>query len=302
MSDSAHSLRSSKGDVDFIGVGMIKSGSSWIGKILAEHPSILFSRQTSSKEIKFFNKPYNFAKGLDWYLKQFPVCPPEKLIGEFTPAYMMDKECAHRIAEHFPDAKILITLRNPIDMIYSYHRDKLASPWYLDVPDFETAVLEERFDDIECSLGDYAESLAPYYRHFPKERIFLTLMDDIAADPLMVSRQLFSFLGVDEFFRAPSLYQRINDSVEVRSELFHRILKNFVQMTRDSETVRSIQHSPRWNEILYHGYRRLNCRKAAPKPLRTITRSLLREYFFESNNRLSQLIGKDLSAWNASNL
>lgn len=290
--------RSGRG-VDFIGVGMIKSGSSWLGEILAEHPSILFSRQTSSKEIKFFNKPFNLAKGVDWYLKQFPPQALQKIRGEFTPGYMMDRGSARRIAEHFPDVKIIVALRNPIDMLYSYHRDKLASPWYLDVPDFESSVLKGKFDDIECHLGDYSLGLAPFYEYFPREQIFVTLMDDISSDPLRVSRQLFSFLGVEESFHASRLFSKINGNVEVRSAFIHKLLQHFVRVTKNTATIRSIQHSPRWNEILYHGYRRVNCCTTASKPLQPITRSLLSEYYSESNDRLGDLIRRDLSAWNA---
>lgn len=286
------------GMVDFIGVGMIKSGSTWIGKILSEHPEILFARRTSSKEIKYFNRPYNLSKGLSWYLRQFPPARPGKIRGEFTPGYMLDESTAEIIAAHFPSVKILVVLRNPVDMLYSYHQDRLASPWYDVNESFEAQVLAGSLSPLEIAIGDYATKLAPYYTIFPRQNIFVTLLDDIVADPCQVSTRLYEFLGISEKFIPPSLYLRVNDRVEVRSEKVHAFFKHVIRSTRRTSIVKSMEHSPRWNEIIYHGYRFVNCRHASPKPLSLAVRQALLAYYNESNCRLGDLIDRDLSIWN----
>ena len=116
-----------KEDINFVGIGAMKSGSTWVAENLSLHPEILFSSQ---KELNFFNDPIKvgdkilnsfFKKGFGWYLKQFPKSEKGKIRGEFSVVYLFDKLAAKRIKEFFPNIKIIVVLRNPIEMIYSLH-------------------------------------------------------------------------------------------------------------------------------------------------------------------------------------
>ena len=73
---------------DFIIVGAEKSGTSSLCYYLSEHPDIFIPR---TKEIHYFENKDNFAKGLDWYEKQFSDWNGEKITGECTPFYMYEQ-------------------------------------------------------------------------------------------------------------------------------------------------------------------------------------------------------------------
>ncbi|MFX0073102.1 MAG: sulfotransferase domain-containing protein, partial [Candidatus Hermodarchaeota archaeon] len=104
---------------DFIGIGAMKAASEWILSCLDEHPEICV---TSYKEINFFNKPYNYEKGLKYYYKFFSHCPKDKIKGEFTPSYMLSPMSADLIYKTFPQVKLIVCLRNPAERAYSDYR------------------------------------------------------------------------------------------------------------------------------------------------------------------------------------
>lgn len=89
---------------DFIGIGVMKAASTWIFRSLQEHPEIC---SCTKKEIRFFNTPYNYQKGINYYLSFFENCPDKKIKGEFTPFYILYPQVPLLIYKHFPDVKIM---------------------------------------------------------------------------------------------------------------------------------------------------------------------------------------------------
>lgn len=288
---------SNSDSIDFIGIGMPKCGTSWISKCLSEHPDILFSRQKSSKEIKFFNKEYNIKKGIQWYLKQFPKYHPNKIRGEFTPAYMVDENAHRLIYEFFPDVKLLVVLRCHCDMLYSLHKDWSVCPWIETVDNFEKAVIDGQLDRIGVEFGCYFSSLKKYYNLFPKENIHVILYDDIISDRERVIDQLYEFLTVDKTFRSSRLYDRVNQTVEVRSKTLHGAAKFFIKTFAGTKPINAMKHSPIMNEIIYHGYKRINGKTSLILPPSKQVRQLIAHFFLEDTENLEKLINRDLSAW-----
>jgi hypothetical protein len=130
--------------IDFIGIGAARSGTTWLSECLRQHPDILFPKNDTpdairpgviklkgEKELDFFIRGYeknlspeifsNNSLGLDWYLAQFPSAQPNKVRGEFSPTYMADPDSAKLIRDTFPNIKLIVSLRNPVDMIYSLY-------------------------------------------------------------------------------------------------------------------------------------------------------------------------------------
>src|SRR6056297_562433 len=105
-------------NIDFIGIGAQKAGTSSIFHFLKEHPEICTS---SKKEIHFFDKEYNYLKGIKFYRKFFNNCSSKNIKGEFTPRYIYHPKVAQRIKKYFPDVKLIVSLRNPIERAISHY-------------------------------------------------------------------------------------------------------------------------------------------------------------------------------------
>lgn len=185
--------------IDFIGIGAAKSATSWIYQCLKEHPQACVS---STKETYFFSREKEYQKGTDYYLSYFK-CSPEKVKGEFSADYLSTPQTPLRIKKHFPDAKIIVCLRNPIDRTYShYYFDKVRGK------------REEPFEEA-LRLYPYYIDYSRYYTHLKKylelfPNVLILIYEDIEKDPLQFIQKVYRFLEIDPSFVPSSLNQKIN--------------------------------------------------------------------------------------------
>ena len=187
--------------IDFIGIGAPKCGTTWLSAQLEAHPQIGFA---PDKEVYYFADTIArriagqelrcFDRGVDWYHKQFPaVTGAIKCRGEFCPAYLYSEEAATRIAAYRPDIKLLVCLRPPAEMIYSwywYGRNAVVNA----LPNSFEEMMENPF---LRDLGCFARHLRPYLDRFPAKNFLVVQFDVIRRDPDRVRRGVYEFLGVD---------------------------------------------------------------------------------------------------------
>jgi hypothetical protein len=115
--------------VDFIGIGSGKCATTWAYTCLLEHPQI---SGPDVKELNFFVTEKNtiserdfehyklfYNKGIESYLERFKRCPSDSVKGEISVAYLTDSGAAELIKKYFPDVKILVFLRDPVERAYS---------------------------------------------------------------------------------------------------------------------------------------------------------------------------------------
>lgn len=116
----------------FIISGFQKSGTTALAAYLSEHSSIYFPAR---KEIHYFDKTSRYNKGLEEYLKPFPVwtkktssaltVPLHTTYAEATPFYLASRVSCERIAKSLPSVKLVAIYRDPIERAYSEYQMKL---------------------------------------------------------------------------------------------------------------------------------------------------------------------------------
>ncbi len=124
---------------NFFIVGAPKSGTSALAKYLGEHPHVFMC---SPKEPGFYSSDigsepkYNSE---DSYLKLFSAAREYHLaIGEASTQYLRSHAAAARIMTRYPNARLVVMLRHPIEVVQSWHSQLLLS--YVEhTEDFETA-------------------------------------------------------------------------------------------------------------------------------------------------------------------
>lgn len=194
---------------DFIGIGAMRSGTSWLRRNLNRHPDIWMAEP---KELHFFDRHFE-EKKRGWlpaeheakvrYGESFSPAPAGKTVGEFTPAYaVMDGEMIARVRGWIPNAKLLFIMRDPVERAWSHARKDFAKYWAKDGMTLEAATLEDLKPFFEspdvASRGDYAACLRAWREHFPREQIWTGFMEDVAGgDEAGVLRCVFEFLEVD---------------------------------------------------------------------------------------------------------
>ena len=197
--------------IDFIGIGAPKCGTTWLSAQLEAHPQIGFA---PDKEVYYFadtilrriagQELRCFERGETWYHEQFPADGGAvSCRGEFCPAYLYSEEAAARIAAYGPDIKLLLCLRPPVEMIYSwywYNRNAVVAS----LPDSFEEMMENSF---LRDLGCFARHLRPWLDRFPAKSILVIQFDAIRRDPDRVRRCAYEFLGVAADFK-PQLSQQ----------------------------------------------------------------------------------------------
>jgi hypothetical protein len=176
------------GPPDYVGVGTIRSGTTWWNYLIRCHPDVARppSRQ---KEVHYFDQFADPARHADRdaYYAYFPR-PGGKQCGEWTPRYMSDAWTAALLAQVAPAARLLVLLRDPVERIIStltYVRHKFRKE-----PD--SFVISREF-----SRSLYCLQLRNLLKHFPREQILVLQYEQCRADMGRQARQTFEFLGLD---------------------------------------------------------------------------------------------------------
>jgi len=290
--------------LDFIGIGAAKSATSWIFECLKEHPQICAS---SKKEVHFFDTPYNYRKGLDYYYSFFKHCEVGKIKGEFSPGYLYRNKSAERIYNAFPGVRLIVCLRNPIERAYSHYKFSQQRGGSMSIyPSFSEAINR---DAVLLGKGFYFEQLKRYFDLFPEKNIFVGLYDDLEKDPLKFIQRVYVFLGVDSSF-VPSLANKrkgSTGSVERKAKL--PFLNYFLQKTgywaRNNETflyslldrvgIRKLRL--KLLKVNQEKFFKEKCNNISSNSMEPKDRKKLWSIYKQDIGRLEQLLNKDLSAW-----
>jgi hypothetical protein len=184
----------------FIVIGPGKTGTTWLYTCLVQHPDICMARNT--KETLFFNE--NYHRGFDWYKRFFADCGEAKAIGEISNNYFFSEEVPGRIAHHLPDVRLICLLRHPLERLLStflWRRRTLP----------ERASFEETISQRPTMVSNnyYDVFLERYLQHFPRERLFVGLHEDIRSSPDLLLRQIYEFIGVDSKFTPSTTHERV---------------------------------------------------------------------------------------------
>ena len=198
----------------FIIVGAAKAGTTALYWYLLEHPEVFMSR---------VKETFYFAYGVDEQgrllygdpeVHRFPIKTREeyealfegaggaKAIGEASPIYLECPQSAERIRQAIPGAKIVASIRQPVDRAYSDYlmylrrRGRRLDPAADLRPDAPWARPDSHF----MRIGRYHEQLARYYDRFPREQIHVALFDDLKRDATRMTQDVYRFVGVDPGF------------------------------------------------------------------------------------------------------
>jgi Sulfotransferase domain len=188
-------------------VGVARAGTTSLAYSLGQHPDVFMA---PVKEPYFFTRYHP-----DWvavpreesaYLKLFHQSGDARYRAEATPAYFWDKESARSIKDASPEARIVISLREPVDRAYSEYSLLRRStderrPSFLAVVSEEIQLSDsERGDDPRYNYvarGVYAEGVARYLETFGRERVHVLFFEEFAEDPRAEVRRMYEFLDLD---------------------------------------------------------------------------------------------------------
>ena len=184
---------------DFIVIGVAKGGTTSLYHYLNDHPLIQMPKK---KEIHFFDD--NYDKGLEEYLKNFPQKNEQgfPFSGDVTPRYLVRPFVPGRVFADFPDVKLIVLLRNPVDRAFSHYKQHLfpaRKDTFEQSLSYEFAALSEGRHDVDLIIlqrGFYAETLTCWLKSFPKEQLLILISEDFYKNPQEAMDKIYAFLGL----------------------------------------------------------------------------------------------------------
>ncbi|MCP4069034.1 MAG: sulfotransferase domain-containing protein [Phycisphaeraceae bacterium] len=200
---------------DFLIIGAMKSGTSSLFHYLTQHPELV---PAFEKEIHYFDQDEASFGGrtgaLAWYRSHFPIkamIPSRSLVYEATPKYLCHETAARRIAAVVPNARLVLTLRNPSDRAISHYFHTRCNP--PDPESLHAAMCEDlaRCASLGVTGGDasgtpdytscvgrgvYRPQIERYLERFDRQDLHVIDSERFFEDPGPVLSSLFEFLGV----------------------------------------------------------------------------------------------------------
>jgi len=170
----------------FFVAGAQRSGTTFLYHALDNHPEIEMARPVRP-EPKFFLQPGS-GNGRETYLERFFSPEPAAGVrwrGEKSTSYIEDPAAADRIAEAFPEARIVFVFRDPVARALSNYRFTRAGGFETAPPglalsrELEGEPLPETPDGLSVSpfaylqRGRYVDYLAPFLAAFGRTRIHI---------------------------------------------------------------------------------------------------------------------------------
>lgn len=300
---------------NFFIVGAAKSGTTALADYLGQHPDVFMP---DAKDLHYFGtdlafKPI-FSRTQGWfppdegkYLSLYSDAHSQKRLCDASGWYLYSEKAAKEIEAFNPSAQIIITLRNPVDMIYSLHNHWL---WNLneDIEAFEEALAAEpdRANGLRIppnaffpeglryrQIPLYCKQIQRYFDAFGRKNVMVIIFDDMKKDVAATFRQVSVFLEIDLDFKPQ--FDIVNPSMRFRSKQLQEFVMNpprVVQMFAEP-ILKNWWLRQKTQKMIYL----INRKKSRRPPMSADTRKKLQAYYAQEVEALSELLGRDLTYW-----
>jgi hypothetical protein len=106
---------------DFLILGAQKAGTTAVYSYLRWHPGIT---GPAWKEVSYFDRHYR--RGIRWYRGHFPMRAGDRIVGEASPGYLFHPLAPERVLATVPEARLIVLLRDPVDRALSHYHHEVA--------------------------------------------------------------------------------------------------------------------------------------------------------------------------------
>ena len=217
-------------------IGAPRSGTTSLYAALKQHPDVYTS---VLKEPHFYAtdlpvQPHTVS-GQDDYHRLFSAAGDQRYRAEASVWYLYSHEAPALISKAHPDARIVVLLRNPVDMLISLYNLYLRTENEGDLNP-ETAIFrtgEARFESTYFPFGlhylhllDVTTPLLRWRSFFSEDQLRVLIFEDMYTAPEAGFRELCGWLGIDQ--NVPVSF----DHRQAREPLLHLVEQLESRLTR----------------------------------------------------------------------
>lgn len=224
------------------------------------------------------------------YLQLFAGAGDAKVVGEASPTYLRDPEAPNLIDRTVPGAKVLVSLRDPVERLHSHYlmmqNNRRGMGSFM--TEFERGLALQHNRNLAVLVPDaglYCEQVRRYRQVFGDGRFKVLIFEELMADIPGTLQQVLAFLEIDHDigdFAEPAQRQH----GEARGPLV-RYLFGSRLLSRASEALIPYRLRKRVRNAMLM--------KQVPKPsMDPETRNRLIRYYSDDVLRLETLLGRRL--------
>ncbi|WP_157132297.1 sulfotransferase [Roseobacter sp. AzwK-3b] len=223
--------------LDFVVVGPQRTGSSWLDRALRTHPKVALPAFT--KETFAFDSETEIDLHT-YFQRYFSNAESGQKVGEIGPTYFHNPRARDRLRTNFPDLKIIILLRDPVERTYSLFRHEVAKGRS---PDDLFRAIEQNPEIVES--GRYAKHVVDWQRDFGNDRVQLLWFDDIEARGAQMVMDVHEFIGVSRRQLNPEILDKYGSGVVPRFQLLATMAARTARFFRSAGMDRVVEGAKR---------------------------------------------------------
>ena len=299
---------------NFFLAGAPKCGTSALYWHIRKHPNVFMCEPKepsywAKKDFPIERQATVPMATLEDYLRLFkPAQPDHSVLGDASTIYFFSEHAAKDILSFSPSSKFVVCLRNPTDMVTSFHAQKVYE-FQEDQKDFLKAwELQESRKNGEqlppkCAnpamlqyreIGALRTHVSRLVNDVPDKQLHLVLFDDLNERPKEVYSELLRFLDLPDDGRQG--IERANDRKSHRFPLLGKFYRHPPAIVRTPiNWLRRMTRNP--DSAFGQMMRGFFFAKAQKSKVPESTRQMLSETFSEDVEYLSNLLDRDLAHW-----
>lgn len=193
-------------------IGGQKCGSTSLYAYLEQHPQLAgvhmypaYDRKAwVKKEVHYFNHERMYQRGARWYRAHFDLPKPGVINFEATPAYLNHPDAPQRVHELLPEAKFIVSLRDPVTRAFSAYHHMLKATRSEETfrECLEREFRKERSGSSPIANWDvlregrYDEGFARWFALYPREQFHIIDFRDLVNNPGETVAGIITFLGL----------------------------------------------------------------------------------------------------------
>lgn len=307
MSQEISPVDETKFPAPLVHVGYAKTGSTWLQRVVFANTELGFLSIPRLEVLEHFvftdiaddNAP-GVLQGLAPHLNKaaaeslIPVLSHEVLVGDQTQGRYWGRLVGRRLHNVFPDAKILVVLREQRAMVLSSYRQHIRVGGHYTLRQFMS---REPGFDAHCrpDFLEYHRMISNYQELFGRDRVLVLPFEMMRKDLPGFQRRILEFAGVPTEFQPDETVYNPGfgaGTLEIRRRM-NRFLGGWTYYD-------SPQRPRLWSfgEWSCHKLQRVlpgRYQDAREKEIRTTAAAMVEGRYVESNRRTSELIGIDLT-------
>jgi hypothetical protein len=165
---------------------------------IKHHFSTLVSGRVNFHDIWWDFRYFFFTENDSWYCNLFDK---NRLSGDITPKYSeLSEKSIEEIRALYPHAKIIISLRSPIDREWSRAKMNLMKKKGIDdYSKIDASQFKDEFmDDLQHKANDYVSLVKRWKKHFSENNVFVFFYEELLDNPHKLINDVCDFLNIKQ--------------------------------------------------------------------------------------------------------